>query len=287
MSYDKPPEHPQKSDEDTAEARQEDTKAFSVPDATFDSKRTSGLKVRQEAHESQRVQPTRMPTQTQGGRTQHVEPVARPQTATNQTAPVLTAAPRAKRPKRQRNKAEESALYFPWWSLVLLLFGVLVVSVGLVGLVYILGNTSGDTTEPTAIIRIITANPTEQVAQQLIQPTALAPATIIIAGGNAPSQLALAGPTLEAVLFTPTPVAILVGSRVEVDGVEEQQLNIRDIAGVMGTTILVRANEGEIFTVINGPAQADGFTWWQIQDPANPSRSGWAVSNYLKVVVNP
>jgi len=42
-----------------------------------------------------------------------------------------------------------------------------------------------------------------------------------------------------------------------------------------------RAEEGTEFIVVDGPRQADGLTWWQIQAPDNPAQTGWAASNYL------
>jgi hypothetical protein len=45
--------------------------------------------------------------------------------------------------------------------------------------------------------------------------------------------------------------------------------------------------EEEIFLVIDGPQQADGYTWWNLEGPFDETRHGWAVSNFLRVVQNP
>jgi hypothetical protein len=174
------------------------------------------------------------------------------------------------------------ALYLPWWSVVAMLLVVLMVAFGIVGLVLTLGATEPSSVT-TPIIRIITAVPTIP-GQAQVQPTQ-AP-IIQVGGNNPPSDLALSGPTLEIPVFTPTPAPIVVGSTVVVSGVEETQLNVRDVAGVQGTNILFRVPEGTSFSIIEGPTQADGFTWWKIQNPTNPSESGWAVANYLQVVVS-
>lgn len=203
----------------------------------------------------------------------HVQPI--PGQARRATPPHYPARP-------PRRSAQHSGLYLPWWSLVIMLIVVLVVSFGLVGLVYLLGNPGGIVDDATPIIRIITAQPSAAVPT--VPPTAEAPATQIIAGSSPPGELALQGPTLEAVQFTPTPIPITVGSQVAVEGVDEQMLNVRDSAGVTGTTVLFRAEEETVFTVVDGPVQADGFTWWRIQDPQNPSRAGWAVANFLRVI---
>ena len=45
------------------------------------------------------------------------------------------------------------------------------------------------------------------------------------------------------------------------------------------------AHEGDRFTVIDGPEQGSGLTWWKVQDPVNPAQVGWAAADYLDVAV--
>jgi hypothetical protein len=45
--------------------------------------------------------------------------------------------------------------------------------------------------------------------------------------------------------------------------------------------------EAEVFLVKDGPKQSDGFTWWFLEAPYDPDRSGWAASSYLVMVRNP
>jgi hypothetical protein len=68
-------------------------------------------------------------------------------------------------------------------------------------------------------------------------------------------------------------------------GVDADELNIRDKPGVIGSNVVARAREGSVFTIVEGPQQADGFTWWRIQDIQDPSRAGWGVANYLRVII--
>jgi hypothetical protein len=90
---------------------------------------------------------------------------------------------------------------------------------------------------------------------------------------------------LEAVQFTPTPIPIAVGIQIAVEGVDENMLNVRQAPGI-SNAIVFRAEEESIFTITEGPMQADGFTWWRLQDPADATRTGWAVANYLRVLPN-
>lgn len=163
----------------------------------------------------------------------------------------------------------------------MLLF-VLCSSFAVVALIFSMRGAS-TTVESTPIILIVTAPPTPIRSNTLNTPTALPDTESLQPAATLPS-LVLEGPTLAAVVFTPTPMPITVGSTIVVEGVDLQTLNVRDRAGVTGTSILFRAEEGERFSIVEGPTQADGFTWWRIQDPLNASRSGWAVSNYLSVL---
>lgn len=45
--------------------------------------------------------------------------------------------------------------------------------------------------------------------------------------------------------------------------------------------------EAEIFQVIDGPIQADEYTWWHLESPHAEDRHGWAVSEYLDIVDEP
>jgi hypothetical protein len=221
-------------------------------------------------------------TNTQRTRPQSVPPRSRPSAPIGQPhimrpQPHLVSSDiRRLRPPRRRR----SMLVLPWWSILVMLAGVMTVVFGIAGLFVALGQRATPQAV-TPIIRIITAQPTAPQAQF---PQATSAPLIQLPGiGNGAGQLALEGPTLPPVLFTNTPVPITVGITVVVNGVGANQLNVRDRAGLRGTTVLFRAPDGTRFTVIGGPQQADNFIWWQIEDVNNPANRGWAVSNYLQV----
>ena len=50
----------------------------------------------------------------------------------------------------------------------------------------------------------------------------------------------------------------------------------------LGGKILSQASAHELFTVIEGPREADGYTWWLLQGVYDKTRQGWAVENYLR-----
>ena len=115
------------------------------------------------------------------------------------------------------------------------------------------------------------------------QPTELATAGVqIVIAAQTPESLQIEGPILPTVVITLTPVPLSVGASVEVAGVGDQELNIRNLPGLIDSIILFRAPEGTSFEVIGGPEQAGGFTWWKIRD-SDFQVEGWAAANYLQV----
>lgn len=97
-------------------------------------------------------------------------------------------------------------------------------------------------------------------------------------------------PTVTPTLL-PSPTAqgeagIQQGGTVRISGTEGEGLRLRINPSLSGE-IAYLGLEGEIFNVTDGPAEADGYVWWQLQAPLNASRQGWVVSNYLQPVQNP
>ena len=101
-------------------------------------------------------------------------------------------------------------------------------------------------------------------------------------------------------LITPTPTAeptssqgepppssqIALGDYVQVSGTGGDGLRVHSTAGVSSEVRYV-AIESEVFLVIDGPIDTDGYIWWQLKDPYNETVVGWGVSNYLSVVQTP
>lgn len=79
---------------------------------------------------------------------------------------------------------------------------------------------------------------------------------------------------------------IVLGALVQVSGTGGDGLRLRAQPG-LNSQVLFLGLESEVFEVRDGPRQADGYTWWLLVAPYDPTVSGWAVSNYLRVVQNP
>ena len=85
----------------------------------------------------------------------------------------------------------------------------------------------------------------------------------------------------------PAPAGFIVlGNYVQVVGTEGDGLRLRVGPGLQEPPNYL-ALENEVLVAQSGPTIADGFTWWFLVDPADDSRNGWAVENYLRVVNGP
>jgi hypothetical protein len=172
-----------------------------------------------------------------------------------------------------------SGILPPWWSCLLMTAAVFACVGGLAAALVALGVRAPESTSaPELVIRtappeLLRAPGAGSVIGTPISAIDVAPVT----------NFSMSGPTLPAIVFTPTPQPIVIGRTVIVVDVDDQQLNVRDIAGIVGTSIVFRAPEGTRFLIGDGPVQADGLTWWRIDDPSL-NRSGWAASNYLQPV---
>lgn len=150
---------------------------------------------------------------------------------------------------------EEHTPLWQWGCLLLLIAGILLT---LVAGGWLLTRPMARPTgpRPTAIVWTATPTPTPTVT---------------------PTPTPTATPTLPA-----APTEIGVGVRVRVAGTGAAGLSIRAAAGVAAERVAI-AGEGEVFLIVDGPQSADGLTWWQVRDEANPQREGWAAADYLTV----
>jgi hypothetical protein len=179
-------------------------------------------------------------------------------------------------------------MYLPLWSLGLMLLVVFIIAGCIVLTVIGLGGRNAPIPPaPPPVMVINTLVPTNTPASQpLIPATPTIPAIFepVVGGGQPNITFSLAGPTLPVVEISPTPQPLGIGATVIVIGVGETQLNVRDNAGVIGTNIIFRANDGDTFTIIAGPELVDNLTWWRIQNPSDSTQSGWAAGQYLQVI---
>jgi hypothetical protein len=107
----------------------------------------------------------------------------------------------------------------------------------------------------------------------------------VIPASTATPVTSLALPTA-----TPTPTRVPVsgppislGAYVQISGTGLDGLRIRSEPGLQAQIRFV-AIEAEVFHVIDGPRELDGYSWWLLQAPYDTNVQGWAVSEYLSVI---
>jgi len=108
---------------------------------------------------------------------------------------------------------------------------------------------------------------------ELTKVLAFTPTSKIVAPTITPS------PTPTSIFFLPEGV-IGVGAYVQVSGTEGAGLRMRADPG-LGTAIKFTALDSEVFLVIDGPIEADGYTWWHLEAPYDQTRNGWSAGNFL------
>jgi hypothetical protein len=76
---------------------------------------------------------------------------------------------------------------------------------------------------------------------------------------------------------------IRVDLYVQISGTEGSGLNIRNNPGTNAEAMFV-ADESEVFLVVGGPVELDGYIWWQLKAPYNESHQGWAAEKFLRII---
>lgn len=177
-----------------------------------------------------------------------------------------------------RTPSQPTSFYLPIWSVAMTLLMVCgAVSCIVFGVVSLGGRTAPAAAPQFVVITAVVPTNTAFVPE-LIVPNTLPDQSLQTATLPA---FTLSGPTLAPIIISPTPETISVGKTVLVDA-DESGLNVRSGAGIQNERLFVAA-DGETLVVIDGPLQADGLTWWKVQNPDNPSRSGWAAAVYLEL----
>lgn len=93
-----------------------------------------------------------------------------------------------------------------------------------------------------------------------------------------------ATPTLgNPIVGGPSASGIQISEYVQVTGTDGEGLRLRTDAGI-SSQVRFLALEAEVFQVIDGPREVDGYIWWFLEAPYDTSRSGWAAANFLNLV---
>lgn len=122
----------------------------------------------------------------------------------------------------------------------------------------------------TATETINTPTPTEQ--SQIVQPTAQP--TQAVQPTQPPAE-----PTQPATNDATPPPA--TGGEIAIGGTvvtNDADINMRPEASTTGDPVATLAN-GTTLTVVDGPVEAEGYTWWKVED--GNGNTGWVVADFL------
>ncbi len=89
-------------------------------------------------------------------------------------------------------------------------------------------------------------------------------------------------PTPTTIFFLPEGV-IGVGAYVQVSGTDGAGLRMRSEPG-LASQVNFTAMDSEVFLVIDGPVEVDGYTWWHLEAPYDQTRNGWSAGDFLTTI---
>jgi len=106
-------------------------------------------------------------------------------------------------------------------------------------------------------------------------------------GGTAtPEASEITSTDIPAETATLEPGVIGIGAFAQVSGTGGDGLRLRKGSG-LGYEMQFLGLDGELFQVVDGPIDADGYTWWFVVGSYDDARQGWAVADFLALVPNP
>ncbi len=114
----------------------------------------------------------------------------------------------------------------------------------------------------------------------------IAALTVIPGPTSTPRQTATPTPDLLQGTATPLAGEISVYGFVQIHGTEGEGLRLRETPGLSGEPLFL-GFDAEVFEVVDGPRDVDGYTWWYLQAPYDDTRIGWAAADFLEAIPSP
>ncbi len=93
-------------------------------------------------------------------------------------------------------------------------------------------------------------------------------------------------PTLEITETIENNFKFKLGDFIQITGTSGEGLRLRSEPG-RSYSVKFIGMDAEVFEVIDGPVEADGFIWWYLEAPYDKTRNGWSVDEYLQLVTVP
>ena len=174
--------------------------------------------------------------------------------------------------KKARPQARRRGVALPPWALLAILVGIVVLLC--VGLVFLVQALRGEAEEGT---------PTPEEGTPAAEPATTMPTLPAdVEATVAPTSAVTATNTVVLPISTPqatvAPGTIGPGASVVVKGTQGVGLNLRAEPST-SAQVVANAREGAVLTVLDGPQQGSGYTWWKLRTAAG--QEGWGVDNYV------
>lgn len=150
-----------------------------------------------------------------------------------------------------------------WVVVLLTVFFSIAIIFGIFALLMLISAPS-QLDEPAAIVKVIEAPTSTPFLLPIFEPTSLP--------GSQPGNGQNNG--------------IYIGGYAQITGTSGDGLSIRSAPG-RSNSIQFIGLDSELFKVVDGPVDNEGFIWWKVEAPYDSSRTGWCVQDYLSVVISP
>ena len=85
---------------------------------------------------------------------------------------------------------------------------------------------------------------------------------------------------------TPSPGVLTLNGFAQISGTNGEGLRLRKTPSLNGEHLFL-GFDAEVFEIIDGPQDIDGYTWWYLQAPYDETRTGWAASAFLEAISSP
>lgn len=145
----------------------------------------------------------------------------------------------------------------------------------------------------TALVLTLTVVTFLSLSRSTGEPAAGSTAVVVVIAAPSPTPSLTPTPVVtptptQFIPPSPMPGVIGVGAYVQISGTGGDGLRLRAGPG-LDQPVGFLGWESEVFIVIDGPQDNNGYTWWRLESPYDEGqpRRGWAVSNYINVIQNP
>ena len=166
--------------------------------------------------------------------------------------------------RKRKPHATRRRLVLPPWALLAIIVGVVIILCVLLTL-GISGALGGkDDSEARAPVATSTSEPPPTNTPSLLTAILLPPPAATEPPGDSPTA--------------PTLTDVAPGALVMVKGTKGAGLRIRENPSTQAR-IVTTAKEGAELTVLEGPEQGGGYTWWKLRTP--DGKEGWGAGEWL------